>query len=173
MLLTLAHIGARSNPSNSSLKSRYDALVTLYLDRIQPYFSCHPHAFPTESAFLDWLARPKSPGAHSKSPAVPVLLDRRGRRFTSEEFAAWLAARRDQATPHIVLAIGPADGWNGSTFDSLGLGEPARARAGQPQGLLLSLGSMTLAHDLARLVLAEQLYRACAILANHPYHSGH
>jgi 23S rRNA (pseudouridine1915-N3)-methyltransferase len=60
---------------------------------------------------------------------------------------------------HIVFAIGPADGWT----------EAERLRA----GLLLSLGPMTLAHSLARLVMAEQVYRAFAILSGHPYHSGH
>ena len=60
---------------------------------------------------------------------------------------------------HIVLAIGPADGWSA----------PARARA----SLLLSFGPITLPHELARVVLAEQLYRALTILAGHPYHSGH
>jgi 23S rRNA (pseudouridine1915-N3)-methyltransferase len=58
-----------------------------------------------------------------------------------------------------VLAIGPADGWS----------DAARARA----GLLLSFGSITLPHQLARVVLAEQIYRALTILAGHPYHSGH
>ncbi len=58
-----------------------------------------------------------------------------------------------------MLAIGPADGWSTA----------ARARA----GLLLSFGAITLPHELARVVLAEQIYRALTILAGHPYHSGH
>ena len=60
---------------------------------------------------------------------------------------------------HIVFAIGPADGWSNA----------ARERA----QLVLSLGPMTLAHSLARLVMAEQIYRAYAILTGHPYHAGH
>ena len=59
----------------------------------------------------------------------------------------------------IVFAIGPADGWS----------KDARGRA----QLLLSFGPLTLAHALARVVLAEQLYRAFTILAGHPYHAGH
>jgi len=55
--------------------------------------------------------------------------------------------------------VGPASGWS----------EPSRLRA----NLLLSLGPMTMAHSLARLVMAEQLYRAFAILTGHPYHGGH
>ena len=67
--------------------------------------------------------------------------------------------RRDEGAQHLVFAIGPASGWSDS----------ARARA----GLLLSLGPMTMAHALARLVLAEQIYRAFTILSGHPYHGGH
>jgi 23S rRNA (pseudouridine1915-N3)-methyltransferase len=55
--------------------------------------------------------------------------------------------------------VGPADGWS----------EYARAQAQST----LSFGPMTLPHELARLVLAEQIYRAFTILAGHPYHSGH
>lgn len=79
--------------------------------------------------------------------------------MTSEAFAAWIGGRRDSGAQHLVFAIGPADGWS----------DPIRQRA----DLLLSLGSMTLAHALARLVLAEQLYRAFTILAGHPYHAVH
>jgi 23S rRNA (pseudouridine1915-N3)-methyltransferase len=79
--------------------------------------------------------------------------------MTSEAFAAWLGTRRDEGTQHIVFAIGPANGWT----------EAARGRA----QLLLSLGQLTMAHALARLVIAEQLYRAFTILSGHPYHAGH
>jgi 23S rRNA (pseudouridine1915-N3)-methyltransferase len=57
----------------------------------------------------------------------------------------------------IVFAIGPASGWS-------------ERRLAQT---VLSLGPMTLPHELARLVLAEQIYRAFTILAGHPYHIGH
>jgi 23S rRNA (pseudouridine1915-N3)-methyltransferase len=79
--------------------------------------------------------------------------------MSSEAFAAWLGARRDEGTQHIVFAIGPADGWS----------KEACAHA----KLLLSLGPMTMAHALARVVMAEQLYRAFTILSGHPYHTGH
>ena len=58
-----------------------------------------------------------------------------------------------------MFAVGPADGWS----------EPSRARA----AFTLSLGRMTLAHELARVVLLEQVYRAFTILKGHPYHTGH
>ena len=159
MQLTLAHFGPTA--PKSGLKSHYDALTRLYLDRLQPYHPTHPEAFPTEAAFLAWLARPQS-GKANRTPVLPVLLDgSRGRALTSSELALWLGARRDQGTQHLVFAIGPPDGWSPTALAAAG------------SGLLLSFGPITLPHELARLVLAEQLYRACTILAGHPYHSGH
>jgi len=112
------------------------------------------YIFRTEQALLDWLQR-----IEGRTPAITVLLDSRGRQMTSESFAAWLGTRRDQGAQQIVCAVGPASGWS----------DAARSRA----QLLLSLGPMTMAHALARLVMAEQLYRAFTILAGHPYHTGH
>jgi len=102
----------------------------------------------------DWMERQQG-----RTPVVAVLLDSRGKQMTSEAFAAWLGKRRDEGAQQILFAIGPASGWS----------EAARQRA----TLLLSLGPMTMAHALARLVMAEQLYRAFAILTGHPYHAGH
>jgi 23S rRNA (pseudouridine1915-N3)-methyltransferase len=149
MKITLAHIGGRSPAADE-----FDSLTQGYIQRISAYTKCEAIAFRSEETFLEWLAR--QPG---RTAAVPVLLDSRGRAMTSESFAGWIGVRRDEGAQHIVFAIGPADGWS----------EPARKRA----KLLLSLGTLTLAHALARLVLAEQLYRACTILAGHPYHTGH
>jgi 23S rRNA (pseudouridine1915-N3)-methyltransferase len=94
-----------------------------------------------------------------RTPTLTVLLDSRGRTMSSEAFAGWLGSRRDDGSQHIVFAVGPASGWS----------ETARKKA----QLLLSMGPMTMAHALARLVMAEQLYRAFTILTGHPYHSGH
>jgi 23S rRNA (pseudouridine1915-N3)-methyltransferase len=156
MQFTLAHIGPKA--PKSGLKAHYDALTRLYLDRLQPYHPTQPEAFPSEAAFLAWLARPTQAGK-SRTPLLLVLLDSRGRALSSPELATWLGARRDQGTQHIVFAIGPPDGWS----------PEALAHA----AFQLSFGPITLPHELARLVLAEQLYRACTILAGHPYHSGH
>jgi 23S rRNA (pseudouridine1915-N3)-methyltransferase len=149
MNLTLAHIGARMGS-----KDEFDALTAVYLGRCSGLARCKAEAFRSEEALLDWLERQQG-----RTPAVAVLLDSRGRQMSSEAFAAWLGARRDEGTQQIVFAIGPASGWS----------DAARARA----QLLLSLGPMTLAHSLARLVMAEQIYRAYAILTGHPYHGGH
>lgn len=149
MQITLAHVGARSGS-----KDAFDPLTRMYLDRCATFARCQAEVFRSESALLEWLERQSG-----RTPAIAVLLDSRGRQMSSELLADWLGARRDEGAQHLVFAIGPADGWSSE----------GRARA----KLLLSLGPMTLAHSLARLVMAEQLYRAFTILTGHPYHCGH
>lgn len=125
-----------------------------YIERSARYSPCESQLFDSEQALLDWLDRHPS-----RTAAYAILLDSRGQQYSSEEFAGHLGRLRDDGTQRLVLAIGPADGWSAA----------ARQRA----NLLLSLGRMTLPHQLARVVLAEQVYRALTILAGHPYHSGH
>lgn len=149
MQIVLAHIGAR--PSS---KDAFEGLSSMYLERCSPFARCKSESFRDETALFDWLDRQQR-----RAPAITVLLDSRGRQMTSEDFAGWLGRQRDNGAQQIVFAIGPANGWS----------EPARKRA----ILLLSLGPFTLAHALARVVLAEQVYRASTILTGHPYHSGH
>jgi 23S rRNA (pseudouridine1915-N3)-methyltransferase len=159
MQITLAHIGGKGGKAGP--KSNYEALTRLYVERIGPYFPCSVEVFASEAAFLGWLAAPRQSGKAARVAALPVLLDSRGKQMSSTEFAAWLGARRDQGLQHVVFAIGPADGW------------AETGKAGAAEGMKFSLGPMTMAHELARVVLAEQVYRACTILAGHPYHSGH
>jgi 23S rRNA (pseudouridine1915-N3)-methyltransferase len=149
MNLTLAHIGARPVANDE-----FDALTAVYLVRCKAFAHCSAEAFRTEKALLDWLDRQQG-----RTPVVAVLLDSRGQQMSSERFAAWLGAKRDLGAQQIVFAVGPASGWS----------DVARARA----HLLLSLGPMTMAHALARLAMAEQIYRAYTILTGHPYHGGH
>ena len=85
-----------------------------------------------------------------------IALDETGRSHTSRTFAELLGKLRDQGTQSIAFLIGGPDGHGD---------ELRRATA-----IKLSLGPMTLPHGLARIVLAEQLYRATTILAGHPYH---
>jgi 23S rRNA (pseudouridine1915-N3)-methyltransferase len=94
-----------------------------------------------------------------RTPARLILLEMRGRALSSEQLAGWIERERDGGAQHLHFAIGPPDGWSDTT----------RKRA----DLLLSFGPMTFPHDLARVMLAEQLYRAFTILAGHPYHAGH
>jgi 23S rRNA (pseudouridine1915-N3)-methyltransferase len=84
--------------------------------------------------------------------AFVVLLDAGGKQMTSEGFAAWLEERRHEGRP-LCFVIGGAFGISLERSD-----------------LTLSLGRMTLPHQLARVVLVEQLYRAHKILAGEPYH---
>jgi 23S rRNA (pseudouridine1915-N3)-methyltransferase len=81
----------------------------------------------------------------------------------SEAFAAWLGGERDAGRQLVIFAVGPADGWKRSP--ELGAQSPGNT-------MMLSLGPMTMAHELARVVLCEQVYRALTILAGHPYHRG-
>jgi 23S rRNA (pseudouridine1915-N3)-methyltransferase len=88
--------------------------------------------------------------------AALVLLDERGKNIGSEEFAAWLGKWRDKGQRDLVIAIGGPDGH--------------APELGQKADLALSFGALTWPHQLARVMLAEQLYRAASIAAGHPYH---
>jgi 23S rRNA (pseudouridine1915-N3)-methyltransferase len=85
----------------------------------------------------------------------PVALSEEGRLMDSRSFARWLGARRQEAT-EVVFCIGGAYGL-----------DPGFKRECRE---VLSLSSLTFAHRLVPLVLAEQIYRASTILAGHPYH---
>jgi 23S rRNA (pseudouridine1915-N3)-methyltransferase len=88
--------------------------------------------------------------------AVVACLDRSGRQFSSEELAAWLSDREERPPQRTAFVIG----------GSCGLDAVLVRRA----DLVLSFGAMTLPHQLARVVLVEQLYRATTILRGEPYH---
>jgi len=87
--------------------------------------------------------------------ATAVLLDAAGKNLDSQHFAKWLAEHRDRGLREIIFLCGDAEGFP----DSL------RKRAHQK----ISLSPMTFSHELARAMLAEQLYRAFAILSGSPY----
>jgi 23S rRNA (pseudouridine1915-N3)-methyltransferase len=127
-------------------------LTDEYLTRLSRYSQAEGRELKSEEALFEML---------DKEPRKPtlVLLDQRGRQFTSEEFAELLNDQQERATALLIFAVGPADGFS----------EAARHRA----NLILSFGKMTLAHEIARVVLVEQLYRAFTILKKHPYHTGH
>ena len=96
--------------------------------------------------------------AKAAPPLRLVALDPAGKQLDSEAFASLLAKFRDAGAPGLAFVIGGADG----------LGQQVLDKAERT----LSLGPMTLPHGLARIVLAEQFYRATTILAGHPYHRG-
>jgi 23S rRNA (pseudouridine1915-N3)-methyltransferase len=146
---------AAVTPRRKRLKSAAaQSLVDEYVARIAHYTPADLLLFESEAPLLSYCAR----GA-GRTPAALTLLDSRGALLTSEEFAEQFSKLRESGASSLVWAIGPASGW------SAGAQSRADAR--------VSLGRMTLPHELALVVLAEQLYRAQTILAGHPYHSGH
>ena len=146
MKIKVAWIGKTREPA-------VQALTDDYLKRISRYTDVAGLALKDEAAVLA-LAQ----GERHKERHKLVLLDSRGKQLSSLELSDWLERETMQALP-LLFAIGGADGFT----------EEARRQAGS----VLSLGRMTLPHELARVVLLEQLYRAFTILKNHPYHMGH
>ena len=146
MRLTLAWVG-------KSKDSATGALTAEYLKRLQRYVPTGRKELNDEAAVFKLVSRP------GRTTPVLVLLDSRGKQLSSEDLAEFIREHRDRGTQELIFAIGPADGWS---------------EGSRKQGdALLSLGKMTLPHELARVVLTEQLYRAFTILAGHPYHAGH
>lgn len=86
-----------------------------------------------------------------------ILLDEKGKHFTSVEFASYLQKKDNQATKKLIFLIGGAYGFDDKIYE----------RANDK----LSLSSMTFSHQLIRLIFMEQLYRAYTIIHNFPYHN--
>jgi 23S rRNA (pseudouridine1915-N3)-methyltransferase len=146
--IKVAWIGKTKEPA-------IQALTDEYLKRISHYAEVAGLPLKDEAAILSLASGERQP---KKERHKLVLLDSRGKQLSSEELAAFLEHEQVNATP-LVFAIGGSDGFS----------EEARRSA----GFTLSLGKMTLPHELARVVLVEQLYRAFTILKKHPYHLGH
>lgn len=145
MRLKLAWIGRTKDPAIQSLRDEYRK-------RTSRYIQIETQEFSTEEALLKWI---------DKAAPRPffVALDSRGKQLSSEELADFIGKHQDRGTQVMLFAIGSADGFSEGAI-----------KASQFQ---LSMGKMTLAHELALLVLTEQIYRAFTILKGHPYHKGH
>lgn len=148
MKIKVAWIGKTKEPACA-------ALTEEYLKRISRYAQVEGISLRSE---VDLLAR-FGQSAKSGMKSTMVLMDSRGKEFTSEQFAKFLGDYQERNPLPLVFAIGGADGFTNEM----------RAAAQS----VISLGKMTLAHELARIVLLEQMYRAFTILKGHPYHSGH
>jgi 23S rRNA (pseudouridine1915-N3)-methyltransferase len=138
-------------------KTKATAIQTLtdeYLKRLKQYAEVEGVSVKDEASLLKLCEPGARPARHTL-----VLLDSRGKQLSSEEFAKWLGEYQDRSSLPLLFAIGAADGFSD---------EARRAST-----LVLSLGKMTLAHELARVVLLEQVYRAFTILKGHPYHLAH
>ncbi len=154
MKITISWIGKTKEPAIQSLTDEY-------LKRISRYVPVKGQALQDEAALLQMCGHAASGQAKKASAgkSTLVLMDSRGKQFSSEELARFLGDYQDRNPLPLVFAVGPADGF----------GEAALSAAEHT----ISLGRMTLAHELARVVLLEQVYRAFTILKGHPYHSGH
>jgi 23S rRNA (pseudouridine1915-N3)-methyltransferase len=145
MKVKLAWIGRTREPA-------VQKLVGEYTKRLTRYTQFETQEFSSEEALLKSLER-------TAPKPFFTALDSRGKQLSSEEFADFIGKHQDRGTQMMVFAIGPANGWS-----------EAADRAAQ---MKLSMGKMTLPHELALVVLAEQIYRAFTILEGHPYHTGH
>ena len=145
---------ATISPRRSALTGPAATLLQDYIARSGRYSPVEHRVFASEDGLLRFLEQ----AAGRTRPAL-LVADSRGKQLSSEEFARDLERMRDSGTQSLVLGIGPADGWSAA----------ALGRA----DLTLAFGRITLPHELAAVVAAEQIYRALSILAGHPYHSGH
>lgn len=144
-------------------ESAIQSLTDEYLKRVSHYATVEALPLKDEAQLLSLAGSP----AHKKTNTSRntdkarhklVLLDREGKQLSSEDLAQFLEREKLNAVP-LLFAIGGSDGFS----------EEARHLATST----ISLGKMTFPHELARVVLLEQLYRAFTILSKHPYHLGH
>ena len=147
MKLKIAWIG-------KTKEAAIEALSVGYLKRLSRFAEEEGVVLRDEAALLR-LAM----GEGSRSKCCLVLLESSGKQFSSEEFAEFVRNHRENNSLSLLFAIGPANGFSD---------EVRRAASN-----ILSLGKMTMPHELARVVLLEQVYRAFTILNRHPYHIGH
>jgi len=141
-------------PKSRSKEPAYDSLTREYVSRISKYQSVEASDVASESLLLKLLKQ-----SAGRTKPLLVLLDSRGKEMTSEQVAEFIEAQHSADVQQLIFAIGPADGFT----------DAARSAANK----IVSLGKMTLPHELARIVLLEQIYRAFTIIRKHPYHSGH
>jgi 23S rRNA (pseudouridine1915-N3)-methyltransferase len=129
-------------------------LLAEYLHRSARYSAVQYETFASSERFFAWVSQLRKRGT-----VRVVLFDPAGQMMTSEELAGGIDHAGIAGVQQLVMAVGPADGWS----------EEDRKAAQQ----IISFGRITLPHELALAVAAEQIYRALTILTGHPYHSGH
>jgi 23S rRNA (pseudouridine1915-N3)-methyltransferase len=145
MKLKIAWIGRTKEPA-------IQALIAEYTKRTSRYIQVETQEFASEASLLKWIEK------ITPRPYF-VALEPRGKEVSSEQLAELIGNHQDRGTQAMLFAIGPANGWSADAL-----------KAAQLQ---LSMGKLTLPHELALVLLTEQLYRAFTILKKHPYHTGH
>ena len=146
----------------SNADAEFAAAIERYVGRIRHFFPIEVTEIPPERGRQSEsdvsIMRAESARLMSALPdrGHVVVLDERGRQLDSLKFAKWLE-RMTLEQPHGVTFVLGGD---------VGLAEQIRQRA----DTLLSLSAMTLPHQIARVVLLEQIYRACTLMRNIPYH---
>jgi 23S rRNA (pseudouridine1915-N3)-methyltransferase len=123
------------------------ALLAEYVKRIRRSCPIEVHEVRDSEAVLKKLDLNRA--------ATSLLLEAGGKTYDSVDFSKWIGELRDRGTREIVFVCGDADGFP----------DPVRERVKQK----ISLSAMTYSHELARVMLAEQIYRAFAILSGSPY----
>jgi 23S rRNA (pseudouridine1915-N3)-methyltransferase len=158
MRITLFAVGRLKAGPEKDLASRYldrfakagpaVGLELAKLVEIQESRASNPETRKREEASALEKALPEG--------AALILLDERGKSLDSQAFSDAIGRYRDNGKRDMMLAIGGADG----------LDPDLRSRA----DLVVNLGTMTWPHQLVRILISEQLYRAVTILSGHPYH---
>ena len=148
MKIKIAWIGKTKEPAIASLTDEY-------LKRIARYAHVEGIIIRDEADLLTKFGK----DAKATTKSTLVLMDSRGKELSSEQFAKFLGDYQERNPLPLIFAVGGADGFSSES----------RSVAQD----VISLGKMTLAHELARVVLLEQVYRAFTFLKGHPYHSGH
>lgn len=133
-----------------------------YQNRLKHYIKCEWVVIPDikNSKNLTFAQQKQKEGQEILSKIqvadVVVLLDEKGKQFSSMQFADWLQKKMNQGIKQLVLVIGGPYGFSEEVYE----------RANQK----ISLSAMTFSHQMVRLFLTEQLYRAMTILRNENYH---
>jgi 23S rRNA (pseudouridine1915-N3)-methyltransferase len=155
MKLIFLAVGKAHDPD---IKSAIDD----FTKRISNYYQAEWHLLPVPKNASS-LSQPEQKAKESelildniKSDDHLIALDERGKQFTSEQLAAYITKQANESKKRLIFVIGGA----------FGLGEPVLARANTKW----SLSQLTFPHQLVRLILAEQVYRACTIIRNEKYH---
>ncbi len=140
----------RASAKNSAMAQ----LAEEYRSRLAHYADVSSEEVRSEDGLIHLLE-----SAKGRTTPVLIALDSSGKQLTSPELAQWIQQHQDSGAQQLLFAIGGADG----------LTETVKSRS----QFTLSFGKLTLPHELARIILFEQLYRAFTILKGHPYHTGH